>query len=342
MNARIKMLLLLFLSIVVIILSISIGTIYVSPSQILNILISSITNNTPSVSDMKITIIMDIRFPRVILAFLIGGALSVSGLVMQSVLKNPLASTYTLGVSSGSAFFVGLYIFLGLSTGVLGIFTLPLIGLLGGVITVVIAITFSAKIDKTMNNNTIILVGMVFSLFINAMLTVMSALSHNTLEQMILWQMGSFSLKDVSFVYVILPFYLLGIIVLMFFSKEMDNLSFGEEHAYSVGIDVKKIKWLLLFICASLAGVSVALVGVVGFVDLITPHIVRKMFGSKNSIAIPASALLGGIILVISDVIARTIVTPKELPIGAVTAIIGAPFFMYIYFKKEASKYAKN
>lgn len=333
MNTKTKMLLLFIFSILTIIIAISIGTVYVSPKEIANILSSSLLNTKTSVSDIKVSIIYEMRVPRVVLAFLVGGVLSVSGSVMQAVLKNPLASTYTLGVSSGGAFFVAVYMFLGLSN-VVGIFTLPIVGLIGGIVTVVIAVTFSAKIDKSMSNNTIILVGMVFSLFINAMLTVISSLSYDTFEKMIRWQMGSFALKDKTFIYAILPFYILGIIILMLHSKEMDNLSFGEEQASSVGINVKRIKWLLLFVSASLAGISVALVGIIGFVDLVVPHIIRKVFGSKNSVVTPATALLGGSFLVISDLIARTIVSPQELPIGAVTAVIGAPFFMYIYFKK--------
>lgn len=333
MNTKTKMVLLFIFSILTIIIAISIGTVYVSPLDIIDIFFSSITNTKTSVSDMNYNIIYEMRMPRVILAFLVGGVLSVSGSVMQSVLKNPLASTYTLGVSSGSAFFVAVFIFLGLPY-LFGMFTLPIIGLIGGIITVIMAVSFSAKIDKSMSNNTIILVGMVFSLFINAMLTVISSLSYDTFEKMTRWQMGSFALKDVKFIYAILPFYILGIGILMLYSKEMDNLSFGEEQAMSVGIDVKRIKWLLLFVSASLAGISVSLVGIIGFVDLVVPHIVRKIFGSKNSIVTPATALLGGSFLTLSDLIARTVISPQELPIGAVTAVIGAPFFMYIYFKK--------
>jgi iron complex transport system permease protein len=247
-------------------------------------------------------------------------------------LKNPLASSYTLGVSSGAAFGAGIVIVTGFTIPILGFFTLPLVGLVFGLITVFGAVGFAASMDRNMDTNTIILAGMVFSLFINAILTLVSSLKREDAQRILMWQMGSFSQKNWTIVIIFLPIALSLIFLTMFFVRELDLLTFGEEHAKAAGVDANKVKWILLSISSGLTGCAVAFTGVIGFVDLVAPHIVRKLFGSSHRLVIPISALLGGTFMVIADLIARTIISPSELPVGAVTALIGAPFFGYIYF----------
>ncbi|RDC50726.1 iron ABC transporter permease [Acinetobacter sp. RIT592] len=281
-----------------------------------------------------ISIIWSLRLPRVLLAFMVGGCLAVSGSVVQSILKNELASPYTLGVSSGASLGAGLVIVLGISIPFLGQLTLPLIGFLCGLITVYGVIVFSSKIDKTMANNTIILAGMVFSLFVNALLTTLTALFSEDIKSISLWQMGSFSMKGWSYVRVLIPFLIIGVIGVLRYTKEMDILTFGEEQAKAVGVDTNRVKKHLFIHSAILTGSAVALSGTIGFVDLIAPHMVRRVFGSKHKYVIPMSFVFGGSLMVITDLISRTIVSPAELPVGAITAIIGAPFFAYVYFSK--------
>lgn len=281
-----------------------------------------------------ISIIWSLRLPRVLLAFMVGGCLAVSGSVVQSILKNELASPYTLGVSSGASLGAGLVIVLGISIPFLGQLTLPLIGFLCGLITVYGVIVFSSKIDKTMANNTIILAGMVFSLFVNALLTTLTALFSEDIKSISLWQMGSFSMKGWSYVRVLILFLIIGVIGVLRYTKEMDILTFGEEQAKAVGVDTNRVKKHLFIHSAILTGSAVALSGTIGFVDLIAPHMVRRVFGSKHKYVIPMSFVFGGSLMVITDLIARTIVSPAELPVGAITAIIGAPFFAYVYFSK--------
>lgn len=281
-----------------------------------------------------ISIIWSLRLPRVLLAFMVGGCLAVSGSVVQSILKNELASPYTLGVSSGASLGAGLVIVLGISIPFLGQLTLPLIGFLCGLITVYGVIVFSSKIDKTMANNTIILAGMVFSLFVNALLTTLTSLFSEDIKSISLWQMGSFSMKGWSYVRVLIPFLIIGVIGVLRYTKEMDILTFGEEQAKAVGVDTNRVKKHLFIHSAILTGSAVALSGTIGFVDLIAPHMVRRVFGSKHKYVIPMSFVFGGSLMVTTDLIARTIVSPAELPVGAITAIIGAPFFAYVYFSK--------
>ena len=186
-----------------------------------------------------------------------------------------------------------------------------------------------------MSNNTIILSGMVFSLFVNAILTTLTALFSEDMKSITLWQMGTFSMKGWSYVQLILPFLIIGILGVIRFTREMDIMTFGEEQAKATGVDVSKIKRNLFIFSAVLTGGAISLSGTIGFIDLIAPHVVRRVFGSKHKYVIPMSFVFGGCLMVISDLIARTVVVPSELPVGAVTALIGAPFFAYIYFKNK-------
>ncbi|MDR1949134.1 MAG: iron ABC transporter permease [Spirochaetaceae bacterium] len=280
-------------------------------------------------------IVWNLRFPRALLAFIVGGSLSMSGTVFQSILKNQLASPYILGVSSGASLGAGLIILTGFSLPFLGGFTLPAAGFIFGLGTVFLVIRFSSRLDNTLSNNTIILFGMVFSLFVNALLTTLSALYREELKNLLYWQMGSFALKGWSYVGLMLPFFILGTLGLIRYTREMDILTFGEEQAKSIGVDTRSIRQKLLIYSAILTGGAVALSGAIGFVDLIAPHLARKITGSNHAYVLPMAFFIGGSLLVVTDLIARTVVSPSELPVGAITAIIGAPFFAWVYFKKR-------
>lgn len=340
MNKKRKML--LWLSLPLAFLVICIGTsIGSSNINIFNI-ISVIGNKLFSipliegVGSNDVAIIWVVRFPRVLLAFMVGAALSVSGAVMQSILKNPLASPYTLGVSSGASLGVGIYIVLGVSIPFIGNLALPFIGFLSGLLTVIMVILFANRVDRGMSNNTIILSGMVFSLFASAMLTTISALNTHKIEAITMWQMGSFNMRGWSYLLVGVPFFIVGVSIVLRYSREMDVLTFGEDGAKAIGVETEKVKKHLLFSTAVLTGSAVALSGTIGFIDLIVPHLVRKIFGPNHKIVIPMCILLGGSFMVLTDLVARTIISPSELPVGAITAIIGAPFFGYLYFSKRS------
>lgn len=329
------------LSIILVFIIISIGTSMGSSNINLMDTISILSNkmlNIPlreGIEAKDISIVWKLRLPRVILAFIVGGCLSSSGAVVQSILKNQLASPYTLGVSSGASLGAGIVIVTGASIPFLNGYILPIIGFIFGLTTVYSVITFSSKIDKTMSNNTIILCGMVLSLFVNAILTTLTALFSSDLKSISLWQMGSFAMKGWSYVWLILPFFIAGMLGILKYTREMDILTFGEEQAKSVGVDTKKVRKKLFIYSTVLTGGAVSLSGTIGFVDLIAPHVVRKIFGSNHKYVIPMSFIFGGCLMVITDLIARTIISPSELPVGAITAIIGAPFFAWVYFKKS-------
>ena len=218
---------------IILLLGTSIGSSDISLIDTLSIILNktlniSLAGNIPA---KDISIIWKLRLPRVLLAFLVGGCLATGGSVVQSVLKNELASPYTLGVSSGASLGAGLIIVTGITIPVVGSFTLPFVGFVFGLMTVFSVILFSTKIDKAMSNNTIILIGMVLSLFVNALLTTLTSFFSNDLKKIALWQMGSFAMRGWTYVNLILPFFLIGMIGVLRFTKEMDILTFGEEQA---------------------------------------------------------------------------------------------------------------
>ncbi|MCL2764253.1 MAG: iron ABC transporter permease [Treponema sp.] len=325
------------ISLLILIFAISSGSSAISPGETLQITLHKIFR-LPLSSDIdpvNVSIVWLLRMPRVLLAFLAGGCLAMSGVVCQSILRNPLASPYILGVSSGASLGAGIIIISGITLPFLGGFSLPLIGFIFGLAAVLLVSAFSSGIDKSMSNNTIILCGMIFSLFLNALLTTLSAVFSDDLRRIILWQMGSFAMRGWSYVGLLLPFLLIGTAGILFYAKEMDILSYGDEHAKSAGVETGSLRRKLLAFCAVLTGAAVALSGVIGFVDLIAPHAARRITGSRHIHLIPMSFILGGSLMVLTDLLARTVISPSELPVGAITALIGAPFFAWIYFKRR-------
>jgi iron complex transport system permease protein len=323
----------ILISLLFLLLSVSLGSAYIPFGEIIRVLGAKIHGGVPAdVPRQVVSIIWEIRLPRAILAFLTGGCVSAAGAVTQSLLKNPLASPYTMGISAGVALGAGLIIISGATFTVLGAFTLPLVGFLSGIVTVAAVMGLSTVLDRSFSDNTIILFGMVFSLFANAVLTALSALFTETLKRVVLWQMGSFALKGWSYVGLLLPFAVVGLAGVLFTTRELDLLTFGDDYARSAGVEVGRIKKLLFFLTATLTGGAVALSGVIGFVDLVAPHIARRLVGGKHRFVTPMSFLAGGSLMVVSDLAARSLAPPSEVPVGAITALVGAPFFVVIYF----------
>lgn len=321
-----KIILTLAAAIVVITAAVCIGSAFISPKDIIAALIGA-------GDEASQAIIVKIRIPRVLLAFFTGAVLSAGGTAVQSVLKNPLASPYTIGVSTGASFGVALVLICSISIPLLSNFTMAASGFVFGILAAAASIKTASVLDKRMEGATIVLTGMVLALFIDGALTMVAGLSHEKYEAILKWRNGSFNARGWEYTAIIIPVALIGIVMLMKYSKELDILTFGEEQAASVGVETKKTKWAVLIISAVLTGTAVAFSGVIGFVDLAAPHIARKIFTPKHKLLIPMSALIGGIFMTLADLISRTLFAPRELPVSAVTAIIGAPFFIYVFLR---------
>ncbi len=326
----------LLLFLITLIICITIGSSEIDFVTSLTIIYRKIFNLTmDNFSHKDIVIIYNLRLPRVLIAALVGSALSLSGLVLQSLLKNPIASPYTLGVSTGASIGVAIVMVTGYSLPFLASYTLPFIGFISAFAVVMFIILLTSKFDNSFSNTTIVLVGIVISLTLNGVLTLLILFAKENTRNIIFWQMGSLSLTSFSDIIILLPFFLIGTIFLSLKYLELDGLSFGETEALLMGMEVKSLKYQIIILATLLTGSAVALTGTIGFIGLIAPHIARRTFGSKHAYLIPASILLGAILLIISDTLARTLISPSELPVGAITSLIGGPFFAYVYLKKR-------
>jgi len=334
---RIKVIVAICLCVVAVVAGIVIGSIFISPMSIWGTILHNIfgIDLHESVSAGHAAIVWHQRLPRTLLAFIAGAALSVSGAVMQSVLRNPLASSYTLGVSSGASLGAAMVILVGITLPFLPAMSLPIFGFTFGLVTILIVMAVARQLNAGMDNHTIILTGMVFALFINSVTTLMFTFFREGVENMVFWQMGSFRLRGWTPVYILFFVTLAGVLLVRRYRWELDVMTFGEEQAQTIGVNIKRVKLVLLIAAAALTGSTIAFVGIIGFVDLVTPHVVRKIFGASHRAVIPMSAALGGTFMVIADTLARTVMSPVELPVGAITAVIGAPFFGYVFFSKR-------
>ena len=324
----------------ILVLAIRQGSVYISLKDLFGIIGGHITGKgTPDgVEPMMDSIFWTIRMPRAVMAFLVGGALSMSGACMQALLQNPLASSYTLGVSSGASLGAALVLILEISIPVLSGFMLPFAGFVFGLATVVIALMLTSAIDRSVSNTTVVLIGMVLSLFVNGMMNLLSTLNADHSKQLVLWMMGSFSARGWKHCAILFPVCVAGFVCLMLMSRKMDIMSFGDLQAQAMGVDAKKTKIVAILVCSLLTGVSVAFTGVIGFIDLAAPHVVRKIFGPSHKLVIPMSFIYGGAFMALCDLISRTLLSPREIPVGAVTALIGAPFFAYVFFASRRKR----
>ena len=316
-----------------IIFSICIGNVFISPKEIITIFIYKIFSPNLIVSKINADIILNIRLPRSILAFFVGASLSLTGVVMQSILRNPLASVYNLGISSGAGLGASLLIITGIN---FNQYLFSTMSTLFAFITVIFILFIAGRIDKYMNNNSIILAGIVISLFLYSLMSFFIYIFPKYSNRIILWQLGNLYLKNLIDIFIIILIAIVFLLVLIQYSTVLDIMTFGDETSLSLGVNAKKMRIFFIIVSSFITAVLVSFVGIIGFVDLLSPHIVRKIFGAKHIIVVPMSALFGGILLNIADIFSRIIVQGANIPIGIVTALIGAPFFLYIFINNKS------
>lgn len=327
--------LLLVLSIATLWVGVTVGSTPFTLAQVCELFSHKLFQTATALSPTQITILWDVRTPRVLLAFLVGGGLAISGTLAQSVLQNPLASPYTLGVSSGASFGAALVILSGVTLPWLGMSTQLLFGFVFSVITIIFVLGVSYRVDFSLSTTTVVLTGMVLSLFFSGLLTLLTALFSSKSSNMELWKMGSFATRGWNYVTLLAPFVCLGLVAMLWLSRELDLFCFGETDAQALGVNTGRIKTIAFLIMAVVTGACIAITGTIGFVDLIAPHVARKFVGNTHRRLLPTSFVVGGVLMVATDTVARTVVSPSELPVGAVTALLGAPFFFCIYQSRK-------
>lgn len=290
------------------------------------------------ISNTQSIIIYIIRAPRVLAALLVGMGLAGAGVVFQGVLRNPLAEPYVLGVSSGAAFGATLVIVLGINFTIIGLTSVSIGAFIGALVTMVVVYNI-ARLGMKSSSTTLLLSGIAVSFLLSSLVSMMIALNRDQVERILFWTMGSLSAAKMSQVQVIYIPIILSVLVFMFFSRELNVLLLGEDSATSMGIDVVVIRKILLVAATIATAFSVSISGIIGFVGLIVPHSMRIIVGPNHKYLLPASILSGSIFLIISDTIARTIIAPGQMPLGVITAVIGAPYFIYLLSSSNKRKY---
>ncbi|MDP8233987.1 MAG: iron ABC transporter permease [Candidatus Saelkia tenebricola] len=323
-GVKIKIFALIVILIIVFFLALKIGVVDLSWGQIYSAIISVIKGVNEE--SLCFSIIREIRLPRVLIALIVGAGLAVSGAIFQSVLRNPLAEPYTLGVSGGACLGVALVTVLG---GYKLFFLLPLAGWLGAGMSVFIV--YFLAVRRGFSTISLILSGIVINfLFSSFVLILFAFLKPSQVQSMILWLMGDLSganFNSVKIGYVvIIPCLIISIV----FTKRLDILGLGDEKAYSLGLDAKRNKKYFYLLASTITGTCIALSGVIGFVGLLIPHLMRRFFGIPNKMVLIASSLAGAVFLLLSDTIARSIISPQELPVGVITGLIGGVFFLLL------------
>ena len=272
-----------------------------------------------------------LRLPRVVLSVLVGMSLSVCGATYQSVFRNPLTDPYVLGISSGASLGAAIAILLGWEAHLWGVGGMALFTAL----LTILLIFRVASMGNRMHTTTLLLTGVCLTFLISAVISLMMALRQDKMESIIFWTMGSFASASWFDVWLLVPIAVIGLFVVIFYSKDLNLLLASSETAQSLGVEVEKVRRRLLFITTLMVAFSVSTCGVIGFVGLVVPHCVRLVCGADNRRIIPYSIFIGALFLLLCDTLARTLIPPNELPVGSITSLVGAPMFIYLLYKSK-------
>ncbi len=329
-----------------IIISSGLGYISINFTDVFKIIVSRITGNRDLLEGMNkifLVVVLDVRLPRILTAAIVGAGLSISGTVFQGILLNPLADPYTLGVSAGAAFGasiailfnINLFAFAGLSS-----CSVPVFAFAGAVATlffvVFLASSNSSATRPGLSSNNLILSGIIVAAILSAGISFLKYLADEQVSIIIFWLMGSFASSGWPDVQLTLLFVCAGFLVSIFFARDLNLISLGDRTASSLGVDTKKVTLALLVTASLIAAACVSVSGIIGFVGLLVPHMIRAVTGPDNRRLIPVSMMAGAILLLCADTITRAVL-PSEIPIGVLTAMIGGPFFCYIFKKRQMS-----
>lgn len=283
------------------------------------------------------SILMDIRLPRVMLAAVVGAGLAAVGGVMQAIFKNPLVDSYTLGMSSGAALGAVISIITGINVSILGIETTGVFAFVGAVCTLFFVYSL-AYTRSRMSINSLLLAGVAVSYFLASVISFLMMLNHDKIEHIVFWTMGSLSMASWNEFYIASILIIPALAVLFYYTRELNILVMGEEAAHHLGINTSLLKNVLLITCSLIVGSVVSTGGTIAFLGLVAPHIIRLVIGSDNRKVIPYSAILGAILLLLSDTLGRVLIQPVEIPVGVMTSIMGGPFFIFLLRRQKISK----
>ena len=312
-------------------LCVCVGSVRIPLADTLSYFAARLTGSEPPAG--LVSSILPIRMPRVLCVALTGAALSLAGAAMQGLLKNPLADGSTLGVSSGAS--LGAVIAIAFGVTLPG---LPFAGTMGMAIvfaflSLLIILALSYKLDRSLSTNTIILIGVIFSMFVSSIMSIIITFAADKVQRITFWTMGSLAGRGYIHVLVLLGALVVFGGVLFGCARELNAFAVGEDNARHIGVNVRRVKLTVMIAVSALIGVCVSVGGTIGFVGLVTPHMVRLITGPNHRRLLPASAFGGAIFLMLCDLLARTLFDPRELPVGVVTSFIGSILFVIIFIR---------
>ncbi len=328
---------LLFLLLAVV-ASIVIGSVPIPPVSLWKVFASVFTGNLPSALNTTRLIILGIRLPRTVLVLLTGAALGGSGAAYQGLFRNPLADPYLIGVASGAGLGAVLAMSLEWPYSFWGLLAVPCAAFAGALLTVFLVYAL-ARLGRTLPTTKLILAGVAFSSFATALTSFLMLRSTGELRRAIAWLLGGASQAGWEPVLALLPFLGLGLGGLLLSGHALNLLQFGDDQAQQLGLPVVRTRTLLLLAASFATAAAVSFSGVIGFVGLIAPHVMRLWFGADYRRLLPLSILAGAGSLLVADVIARSVLAPQELPLGIVTALAGAPFFLWVLRRAKNQGY---
>jgi iron complex transport system permease protein len=320
-----------------IVISTTMGYIRLPAIDVIKILMANLSGRESLIDGMdKLfpVVVFEVRLPRILSAAIVGAGLAISGVVFQGILLNPLADPYTLGVSAGAAFGASLAILLNI--GFMGTASVPFFAFIGAVATLFFVMYLSASGGGVSSTN-LILSGIIVAAILSAGISFLKYIADEQVAVIIFWLMGSFGSKTWTDVGLTFLFVGCGFLIFMFFARDLNLMSLGDRTASSLGVDTKKVTLTLLVTASMVAAICVSVSGIIGFVGLLVPHMMRLLTGPDNRRLIPISLLAGAILLLAADTITRAVL-PSEIPIGVLTALIGGPFFCYIFRKQQRAR----
>ncbi len=311
------------------------GNVRIPVLQVAVILKSALWGPLPDwIDTTNAFIVTEVRLPRILLAAMVGGTLSVIGTAFQAIFRNPMADPYVMGISSGAAFGATLGIVFGFGSSFLGLSGTSVMAFIGAILTVLIVYQLARTGGKISTMN-ILLAGIVVNAILSAAISLLMILFQNDLDRIVNWTLGSFNAASWQQIQLLLVPMVFGTVWLMSLSRELNALVMGEEEAINLGVPVERVKKTILILSALLAAFAVSVSGIIGFVGLIVPHLFRMIFGANHKLLIPVSFFGGALFLLICDTIARSIVPNMEAPVGIITAVLGGPFFLFLLYNHK-------
>ncbi len=322
------------LTLCTLILCVCLGSVNIPIKDVFRAIYSAIFAK-PVPEGIAYSVIVSVRLPRVLSVALVGISLSICGAAMQGLLKNPLAEGSTLGVSSGASLGAVLAIAFGISIPNIPLAGTMVMALIFAFASLILILSLSYRLDFSLSTNTIILMGVVFSMFANSIISLAITFAADKVKHITFWTMGS--LAGSTYTNVIILFAVLMVFggIILRFSTELNAFAIGEDNARNIGVNIKRVKLLILFSVSAIIGVCVSIGGTIGFVGLVVPHITRMLVSANHKKLFPAVIFTGAIFLMLSDLLARTLLSPLELPIGVVTSFVGSIVFVIIFYKNR-------